>query len=426
MIGTARQQAGAHPADRSHLVVDVLTAAAGAAGAGAAFLVGADGSAAWRVVRVAAVLVVTALAMYVIRRGPPVLRAVTTFVLGLAGVAAGAGIAVPHLSKAGWSPAAVAGLVLLTAGLLLFGYGAVGTVWSSPGWSRLATGPAVLLVTVVGLFTGSQAVAATNVPRTGLRSATPADRGLSYLDARLVTADGVILSGWYLPARNRAAVLLAHGAGCTRSDVLEHAVVLARQGYGVLLYDARGHGRSGGRAMDFGWYGDQDVAAAVAYLRQRPDVDPARIAALGESMGAEEVIGAAAGQPGIRAVVAEGATARTTADWDFLAPVYGARGRIQQRVDEVTYAAADLLTDAGPPISLRAAAAGIAPRPVLLITAGRVPDETFAAEYLRDGHHHVQVWQVPGSGHTGGLSTRPDDWQRRVTAFLDAALRPQT
>jgi uncharacterized protein len=45
--------------------------------------------------------------------------------------------------------------------------------------------------------------------------------------------------------------------------------VLARHGYGVLLFDARGHGRSEGRAMDFGWFGDLDVSAAVSFLVAR-------------------------------------------------------------------------------------------------------------------------------------------------------------
>src|SRR4051794_35240236 len=119
---------------------------------------------------------------------------------------------------------------------------------------------------------------------------------------------------------------LRRGAGSTRSDVLDHAIVLARHGYGVLLFDARGHGRSGGRAMDFGWYGDWDVAAAVSYLQRRADVDPDRMAAVGMSMGGEEAIGAAASLPALRAVVAEGATNRTSADWGFLSQVYGTRG----------------------------------------------------------------------------------------------------
>lgn len=42
--------------------------------------------------------------------------------------------------------------------------------------------------------------------------------------------------------------------------------MLARHGYGALLVDTRGHGLSGGHVMDFGWWGDRDLAAAVSFL----------------------------------------------------------------------------------------------------------------------------------------------------------------
>lgn len=71
-------------------------------------------------------------------------------------------------------------------------------------------------------------------------------------------------------ARTAGAIVLLHGAGSTRSDVLDQAAVLAHYGFGVLMIDARGHGDSGGRAMDFGWHGDADSAAATGYLRLTP------------------------------------------------------------------------------------------------------------------------------------------------------------
>ena len=135
------------------------------------------------------------------------------------------------------------------------------------------------------------------------------------------------LAGWYVPSANGAAVVLLHGAGSTRSDVLPQAAVLARAGFGVLLVDARGHGGSGGRAMDFGWHGDADIAAATDYLAARPDVDADRIGAVGMSMGGEEAIGATATNRLLRAVVAEGATARTAADEAWLSDRYGTAGR---------------------------------------------------------------------------------------------------
>ena len=56
--------------------------------------------------------------------------------------------------------------------------------------------------------------------------------------------------------------------------------------------DARGRERSGGTAMDAGWYGDLDIAAALSYLESRGRA--AELGAVGMSMGGEQVVGAAA------------------------------------------------------------------------------------------------------------------------------------
>ena len=34
----------------------------------------------------------------------------------------------------------------------------------------------------------------------------------------------------------------------------------------------------------------------------------------------------------------------------------------------------------------------------------------------------VDLWVVPGSGHTGGLGTAAAEWESRVNLFLDDAL----
>lgn len=43
------------------------------------------------------------------------------------------------------------------------------------------------------------------------------------------TAGGLKLAGWWIPSRNHAAVVLLHGSGSTREDVLEHAKVLVER-----------------------------------------------------------------------------------------------------------------------------------------------------------------------------------------------------
>ena len=383
-----------------------------AAGVGLGVLVALDGSLPWQVLRALAVAGLTAAAL----RSPR--RAVVDLASGTVGLAVGVGIAVPHLTKDGPSVAAVAGLVLVAAGVVLLA-GFVRHVRHR--WRR---GAGAVVAAVLGLFVLGQAVAATNVPPIALGSRTPADLGLDFRDVAFETTDGVALSAWYVPSRSGAAVVLLHGAGSTRSNVLPHAAVLARHGYGVLLLDARGHGRSGGRAMDFGWYGDRDVGAALSFLERQPDVDVRRgLALVGMSMGGEEAIGAGAGDPRVAAVVAEGATGRTAADKAWLSDAFGLRGAAHEVLEALMYGVTDLLTRASPPGSLRAAVAASPELPVLLIAAGDVPDEGNVAQRLRDASASVEVWTVEGSGHTGGLATEPAAWEERVTSFLADALR---
>jgi hypothetical protein len=73
---------------------------------------------------------------------------------------------------------------------------------------------------------------------------------------------------------------------------------------------------------------------------------------------------------------------------------YGLRGELQYGLDQLLTVATDVLTDAPPPAALRESARSAAPRPVLLITAGTVPDETQAAIPV--------VWPpIPPAGSNG-------------------------
>ena len=124
------------------------------------------------------------------------------------------------------------------------------------------------------------------------------------------TSDGLRLEGWYVPSRNGAAVISFPG----RKGPQRQARMLARHGYGVLLFDRRGEGRSEGEPNSWGWSGDRDIKAAIAYLQHRRDVDPGRIGGIGLSVGGEMMIEAAAETDALAAVVSEGAGARAFAD----------------------------------------------------------------------------------------------------------------
>jgi pimeloyl-ACP methyl ester carboxylesterase len=83
----------------------------------------------------------------------------------------------------------------------------------------------------------------------------------------------------------RPAIVLVHGSGAeNRAYMLPWARFLVRHGVALLGYDKRGVGESTGD-WNAAIYEDlaDDVAAAVAYLKTRPDIDPAQIGLLGIS-----------------------------------------------------------------------------------------------------------------------------------------------
>lgn len=390
-----------------------VAAAFSVQGAALVAVVVAHGSPGWQAARALMVAVLTGLGIGAVLRSGSSLRETLAIVFGLVGLVAGIGIGVGHLARGDADPTAIAATVALLAGAWLILTAAWFLVGRARRWRKLLALPVVVVVLQFVVLPVTVAVVATNVARTELTVGPPGD--LPFRDVTFRADDGILLSGWYLPSRNRAAVVVLHGSGETRAGVRAESTVLANHGYGVLLFDARGHGRSAGTGMSLGWFGDLDVSAAVSFVARRDDVDVARIGVLGESMGGEEAIGAAANDPRISAVVAEGATQRVGAD----RPDPGAVERIVAWIQDHV---ADVLTSAHPPQSLFDALRATRPTPVLLIAGA---SEIATGRYLRSAApERIDLWEMPSTGHTQGLATRPSAWKRRVIAFFDRALDP--
>ncbi|MFJ5916826.1 alpha/beta fold hydrolase [Streptomyces ardesiacus] len=113
-------------------------------------------------------------------------------------------------------------------------------------------------------------------------------------DRALAVGDGVRLDTSYFTAGSggrRPAVLLAHGFGGSKEDVREQAEDLARDGYAVLTWSARGFGGSTGRIGLNAPDGEvADVSRLIDWLARQPDVrldrdgDP-RVGVAGGSYG---------------------------------------------------------------------------------------------------------------------------------------------
>ncbi len=220
-----------------------------------------------------------------------------------------------------------------------------------------------------------------------------------------------------MPSRNRAAVVAVPG----RSGPLAHARMLARQGYGVLLFDRRGEGQSEGDFNAFGWGGDADIKAALSFLARRPDVDPARIGGLGLSVGGEMMLETAAEDPRLRAVVSEGAGVRSLAEhWSDPGPAAAQKPFSNWVVQTLALA---VLADQPPPPGLDGLVDDIAPRPLLLIRGLDGQQQEALNRVLYDAARQPKaLWEVAGAGHTAALSALPQEYERRVVGFFDRAL----
>jgi dienelactone hydrolase len=352
----------------------------------------------------------------------PGLRAAIAIPVGLFGIVAGVAEAGYYSLHGGPSGDDYTGLLAIPAGLLLVGVGAT-TLWRSRRmdgrlYRRCLRRSGRAAAAIVGAYVVLFPLALSYVFTHSARAVVPASElGAAYENVSFATSDGLTLKGWYVPSRNRAAVIAAPG----RAGVQKQARMLVRHGYGVLLFDRRGEGESDGDPNAFGWAADKDLNAAVEFLQHRPDVDRDRIGGIGLSVGGETLLQTAAESNGLKAIVADGAGSRSLRE-DLARPGSGKWGEIPTSF--VITAGTMLFSNQTAPPNLKGLVGRIAPRPVLFIYGEH--DQANVRE-LSPGYYAAAgepkaLWEVAGASHTGAIDAHPRAYERRIIAFFDRAL----
>lgn len=359
-------------------------------------------------------------AVWWFRRARPGIRAGLALAIGAITLVNGA-MHVIHVVVDGVGGSDVTGVAAAAAGCALVGLGAAipylhrgeGARSRTRRWVNrgIAVVAAVVLVPTVVVPVGV-AIGQTHLYRTPIGS-PPSD---AYRTVTFESSDGLDLAGWYFPSRNGAAVVVVASAGGDRTRTTDHAELLASHGYGVLLYDARGTGDSEGSPNGLGWAWDRDVAGAIAFLQDQPEVDPDRIGGLGLSTGADVLIEVAATDRDLKAVVSDGATGRSLADLPE-------GSTIELPVFWTMYNAVRLLSGTSPGPPLKELVADVAPTPLLLIAAGSIPQERdFNAVYADAAAEPVELWDLPDVTHTLAITEVADEYEQRVIGHFDRAL----
>lgn len=233
---------------------------------------------------------------------------------------------------------------------------------------------------------------------------------------------GVSLVGRFFPGRSEATIVLSHGYYGDQDEMLPVANMLHAAGFTVVTYNERGRDGSGG-AGTWGALETEDLRSVIDTVVHHRGVDPRAIGEFGFSIGADITILEAAGDPRVKAVVAD-------ASWPTLS------GYMKSRLSDVVLNPTAMYS----PLALRLlelrtganlgsvrpvdVIARISPRPILLIQGLADTDVSPHSALVNFDHARPprQLWLVKGEGHEatvdpGGAGTSP-----RVGAFFARAL----
>ncbi|NLF32483.1 MAG: alpha/beta hydrolase [Planctomycetes bacterium] len=245
----------------------------------------------------------------------------------------------------------------------------------------------------------------------------PEALGLIKEDVYFTTSDGLRLHGWFLPAVGtpRGMVLSFHGNAGNMTNHVHAIGWLPPAGYHVLTFDYRGYGRSAGRVTRAGT--TLDGLAAVDYALTRPEYEPGRLFAYGQSMGGAVATVVAAQRPELRALVAE-------ATFDSYRNVAATHTRKAVFFDFLARPLAGLLISAGhDPVDH---IADLSPRPVLIIAAGR--DQMCPPVLARNLYEHAReprAWVlVDEADHFNLHNLGGDDLLQRILATFELGAAP--
>lgn len=238
----------------------------------------------------------------------------------------------------------------------------------------------------------------------------------------LVTDDGVPIDAVHMAGDRRLGIVVAHGF---TQDWQAPGVRKVAKRFnlfgGVIVFDFRGHGRSGGKST----LGDREINDLDIAIRYARELGYQRIASVGFSMGASIVLRHAALIGGPDAVVSVSGPGR----WyyrDTLAmrrvhfAVEHKFGRLVTRTflnTRVSHGRWDPI-----PVPPAEAAARIAPKPLLIVHGDK--DNFFPADHAEQlfeaAHQPKELWIVPGfthaeSGASHALLDRIGRWAQAAT-----------
>jgi len=254
---------------------------------------------------------------------------------------------------------------------------------------------------------------------------SPSDLKLPFKEFWFNNRDRQGLHAWYIPADEpvHGTIFYLHGVGDNKISGLRLAEVFHSRRFNVMMYDSRAHGKSEGRYCTYGYYEKFDVSDAIDVLAEREKFPLGNIGLFGTSMGAAVAVQAAAIEPRIRAVVAEGCftNLRTiTVDYQkriLWMPWHFLRNVAMKRSEHIAHFRH---RDVSPLLSLSSIHV-----PVLFIHGkkdARIKYQ-YSEELYANAHEPKELYLIDGANHTDIHNIAQKEYEERVAGFFERWLK---
>lgn len=303
--------------------------------------------------------------------------------------------------------------------------------WDRRSWR---VGVAVVVTLLVGLYAGVSVIAA-SILTAGPHDATsvsPEQIGHIHEDVVFTSrVDNLQLRGWlfHSPNPNGRSVIFVHGWQANRTDTGFGIDAIARamlaRGYDTLLFDLRSCGTSAGDRFTLGTNEPRDLLGAYDFMRSR-GYAPARMAIVGDSMGAATVLEASPQLGGVGALVSDSAFSQLRPLIERELPK---RSHLPGLFDFGVTTAAGLLYGVDSdlrPVDVVASQPGRAFLFVQTTDDDLIPSADATELYRASANPQSRLYLVPAHGHVQTYKSDPVAYLAVLNSFLDQQIGEHT
>ena len=249
-------------------------------------------------------------------------------------------------------------------------------------------------------------------PQKIITNLAPSDFGLNYEEVLFNSADGIKLSGWFIPHnKTKSAIIVMHGYPADKANLLGIAEFLAKE-FNVFLFDFRSFGKSEGKYTTAGYLERNDLLGAIKYLEKEKNIT--KVGLYGFSLGG--AVALMTNHENVKAIATDSAYAELS---HMVQHMYKIFFVLKYPLAYLTKLYGILflkinIDDASPVENIENIKI-----PILLIHAEKDSQIPVNEAYLlHDANKKAELWIVENAEHGITHSINPEKYEKKVIGFF--------